>query len=587
MSEISYEEEVLSDSDVWGIEPETIEIEQYNGDSKPDEELGIQSLQDAIINPDVDLDPIVQERLEEYYKCKNDYLYFFKHYIYLELPGGNQLMNPYRKQTDLIKLIHDEKYVLVLKSRQIGISTVIQAYIVWLFIFFRNVVVGVISKNGAEATDFNRFILSMIDNLPGWLKPKFVKRAEQSFILDNGCKCYASTVNPSNPEKTLRGKAVTFLIIDEAAFVSYIDKAYSGIVSALSTNQMHARKANVPFGTVICSTPNKTTGIGKWYFERYQTSISGTDIFKPFRIHWREVDELANDPHWYKSQCELSGNDTNLIEQELELKFLPAEGGFLPEATCIALQNSADKHEPIEILKLFNGEAWVFQKPFQGVHYIIGVDTATEYGLDKSAIVVLNYKTLEQVWEYQGKLSVTDFCRVVHSVANLYRGTIVIERNSVGNQVMETLIRTHLSGMVYSERRKDKITGGLNVDTLTRPLIGEALYTYITQFPETVRSKRLVTELIGLVRKSNGRIEADRGAHDDVALAYSFCAYVRKYDPVLEVVDEYNGDLSNFSEVVEYNLPVTKITNANIRKMIKESPDDFNGWIDVLQYYKE
>jgi hypothetical protein len=573
------EEEVLTDLDILKDIPEK--------QTKRKRKRRVNTEYEEIITGKEDgVDPLVKKRLDEYYKCKKDVIYFFKNYISLELPGGNELMNPYKKQIDLINLIEKEKYVLILKSRQLGISTLIQAYIVWLFTFYRNVVVGVISKNGAEATDFNRFIISMIDNLPGWLRPKFTKRAEQSFILDNGCKCFVCTVNPSNPEKTLRGKAVTLLVIDEAAFVSYIDKAYSGIVPALSTNQMHARKMGVPFGTIICSTPNKTTGIGKWYFERYQSSISGSDIFKPFRIHWKEVKELANDKYWYKTQCGLAGNDPGIIEQELELKFLPSEGGFLTEPTCIAIQNNSIENEPVEILKLFNGEAWVFQKAIPGTYYIMGVDTATEYGTDKSAIVVLNYKTMDMVCEYQGKLAVTDFCKVVYSIANMYRGTIVIERNSIGNQVRETLERSHLSVMVYNERRGDKITGGLNVDVLTRPLIIEAMYAYVTQFPKTIKSTRLATELVGLIRKPNGRVEADKGAYDDIALSYSFCAYVRKYDPVLEMI-EINKDLSNINDIIALNLPNREISDITIKNMLNESEEEFGGWIDTFKFYKE
>jgi len=75
-----------------------------------------------------------------------------------------------------------------------------------------------------------------------------------------------SPVNPNAPDKTLRGKALTFLVIDEAAFVHHIDTAWTSLVPALSTSQMQARKANVPYGTVVLSTPNKTVGIGEWYF---------------------------------------------------------------------------------------------------------------------------------------------------------------------------------------------------------------------------------------------------------------------------------------------------------------------------------
>jgi hypothetical protein len=294
----------------------------------------------------VQLKSLAEKYIEEFLKCRENFEHFCRFYVFLELPGKDQLMNPYRKQLELIDLIERNRYVLVLKSRQIGISTIIQAYAAWLTVFYDNVVVGLISKDGKEATDFARSIRGIIEKLPDWMKPPrgmlgrgFAKRTEQSFILTNGSKVFASTVNPNAPDKTLRGKAITLLVIDEAAFVNHIDTAWTSLVPALSTNQMQARKAGIPFGTVVLSTPNKTVGVGQWYFQRYLSSISKDDIFTPFIIHWRMIKELADDPTWYKTQCSLFDNDPRRIAQELELKFLPAEGSFFEAETVEKIGN--------------------------------------------------------------------------------------------------------------------------------------------------------------------------------------------------------------------------------------------------------
>lgn len=530
----------------------------------------------------------VKSKLNDYFECKENFEYFCRNYIQLELPGGNVLMQPYGPQLELIETIQDKKHVIVLKSRQIGITTIIQAYIVWLVTFYKNVVVGIISKNAPEATDFNRTIISMIENLPTWLRPKFKKKTEQTFILENGCKSYASSVNPNNPEKTLRGKAVTLLCLDEASFINHVSDAYTGIVPALSTNQKHARDNGIPYGTIILSTPNKTVGIGKWYYSKYQTAIAGDGIFTPFVIHWRQVKELASDPSWYNTQCQMFDNDPRKIDQELELKFIPAGGSFFPETTCLVLQDSIHKNKPIEISKIFNGEAWKFQNPIPGTYYIMGVDTATEYGQDKSAIVVLNYKTLELVWEYQGKLPVTDFCKIVFAAGSMYPGKIVIERNSVGNQVMESLYRSELVANVYSENRNGKVTNGLNVDSLTRPLISDSMYSYVTQFPESLsKSSRLSLELIGLVQKPSGRVEADTDCHDDLAMALGFCTYVRKYDPPM-LLEQVGESMSVLNDVLSMNTEgfLGELTTDAVRTDIKKNPEKFDGWVDILSLYE-
>jgi len=547
------------------------------------------------------LKDLANEYLEEYLQCKSSFDYFCTKYIYLELPGKDVLLEPYGKQTELIDLIEKRKYVLVLKSRQIGISTIIQAYAAWLVTFFANTVVGIISKDGKEATTFARTIRGMIEKLPDWMKPPkgllgrgFAKRAEQSFILTNGAKVYAEPVNPNRPENTLRGKAVTLLVIDEAAFVSRIDTAWTSMVPSLSTNQMHARKTGVPFGTVVLSTPNKTIGTGQWYFKRYNKAITNEDIFRPFVIHWKMIPELAEDPHWYKTQCQLFDDDKRKIAQELELKFLPTEGSFFESSTVEMMQDSVMK--PIAKLKLYNGEIWKFEERLPHTHYIIGVDTAPEHGEDKSAITVWNYRTLEEVWEYQGKCKVLDFVKVIKVAATEYPGTIVVETTGgYGNQVVEHLNNSELSLMLYKEKRGEgrgkrghTLVPGLSNNAKTRPLMIDALYSYMTEFPQSVRSERLALELTGLVSKANGRVEADTGCHDDLALAAACCMYVRKYDPPLLLGDEdFTLTGATMKDIVDYNLSEENVemTNTSIIKNIKDNISEKSGYIDIMGMY--
>jgi len=471
-----------------------------------------------------------EKYLEEFLRCKNYFSYFCSRYIYIELPGGDVPLIPYNKQTELIEAINRDHFILVLKSRQIGISTIIQAYSTWLTIFNDNAVIGIISKDGPEATSFARNIANMIDKLPTWMKPPggsagpgYRKRSEQSFILTNGSKCYAATVNPKAPAKTLRGKSITFLIIDEAAFIEHLDEAWTSMIPSLSTNQMHAKKQNVPYGILVLSTPNKTVGVGSWFFKKYKDSIAGTEILKHFIIHWKKIPELANDPDWYKRQCQLFDNDPRKIQQELELKFVATSGTFFDERICTILQENTT--EPIEKVKIFNGEIWKFAEPIFNRYYLIGVDTATEYGGDRSAITIWDFHTLEQVWEYQGKCEIKNFIKIVDFAVSSYPGLCIIERNSYGEQVAKHVRDSEFAHMLYKEKTgKDGsiLKPGIGTTLKTRPLIIESLHNYVTQFPECIKSKRLVLELIGLVEKHNGRVEAETGSTDDLVLVLPY-----------------------------------------------------------------
>jgi hypothetical protein len=302
------------------------------------------------------------------------------------------------------------------------------------------------------------------------------------------------------------------------------------------------------------------------------------------------IPELANDPDWYKTQCRLFDHDQRKIAQELELKFLPSEGSFFEPETVERVQDAAQT--PIEKLRLFNGEIWKFANPIPGRYYIMGVDTAPEHGEDKSGLTVWDYQTMEQVAEYRGKCKVLDYVKVVKVMAAQYPGLIVIESNSYGNQVVEQLNNSEFAHMIYKEKRgvkKESLLPGLSTNSKTRPLMIDALYSYISQYPESVKSERLALEIAGLVTKTSGRVEADTGCHDDLVLATSVVMYVRKYDPPLLIdSQEYNVMNSDIMNIIGDNISIPlDNTNEGIMRHVKENMDEMQGFVDILNLYNQ
>jgi hypothetical protein len=548
------------------------------------------------------------ERVKEYYKCKNDALYFIENYVQLEEAGGNIYFKMYEPQKKFMKSLINDHHTISLKSRQVGFSTITQAYVVWVFTFNKNVVSAVVSRDGPEATDFCRKILAMLDNLPDWLRPKFPKRSEQTFILDNGCKFYASQVNPKKPGGLFRGKSVNILIIDEAAHIDYIDEAFTGFGPTLVKAQSAAASKNVPYGTIIISTPNKTTGIGKWFFEKWQDAESNPEsIYIPHKIHWTQVKEFRDDPNWYKTQCAILHNNHAKIAQELEMKFLASTNSFFDSETVERLNEVAQP--PTAKMHIGHNDLNMWERPDPNMFVMIAIDVASASGKDKSVIQVLDFVNFTQVAEWVGKCRVDDFCKVIETVNRIYsRNIMIVENNSYGNQVVEYLTRARANVNIYKQKIKNveyaahsRYRYGLSTNAQTRPLIIDSMYTYVKENPNLVRSKYLALELIGLEERQAGRtvkVEAGRGAHDDAAMALGFAAYVRMYDPPLnvatiasqQVVDDIyatidmnfnpahqNADISALKYQEEgvtqnrVNQVVQKHVKGNLHKLINES----------------
>jgi len=506
----------------------------------------------------------VKHQLSEFFKCKKDPIYFIENYVQLEAPGGNVLMKLYEPQKIFLMSLINDHHCIALKSRQIGISTLTQAYVTYVFTFYKNVVCGMVSIDGSESTSFCKTIISMLNNLPDFLRPKFVKDTEQTFILDSGCKFYASQVNSAKPGGLFRGRAITIAIVDEAAHILKIDEAYTGMAPALFKSQKVAALNNVPYGTIIISTPNRTAGIGKWYYTQWKSAFERNSIFKPHQIHWSQVKEFAEDPNWYRQQCEILGNVKWKIEQELEMKFVASSNSLFDSDVVLKLNDS--EKDPSTEMNILSYTLRQYDTPQRDKFYLIGVDTASEAGPDFSTIQVVDYETFEQVAEFQDHLRVDQFCRIIDLVNKIYpNNMLIVESNSYGNQVIEFLTQTGTTYTLYHQKIKNgenkngRVKYGLYTGPQTRPLMMDALYTYIKSDPSIVKGKRTILELIGLVQKSNDRIEADEGEHDDLCLALAFCAYVKMYDPPLGMASAYmNKNLidqivetigSNFGEI--------------------------------------
>ena len=66
---------------------------------------------------------------QEYIKCAKDPAYFMRKYCHIQHPTrGRILFNLYPFQDKILHLFRDEQYIITLKSRQLGISTLAAAY---------------------------------------------------------------------------------------------------------------------------------------------------------------------------------------------------------------------------------------------------------------------------------------------------------------------------------------------------------------------------------------------------------------------------------------------------------------------------
>ena len=563
-----------------------------------------------------------EELTQLYFIFKTNPYFFFCEAVKLPTPGGVELFEPYKEQIDVVEILLKHHYLISLKSRQIGISTIVQAFIVWMMTFYSDMTIGVISKDGDEAVDFVRKTWSIYDELPFWLKRPLIKKREKSFSLDNRSAVYAATVNPHKPQNIFRSKSLTFLAIDEAAFVEYIDEAFTGISPTMSTAHSKCKRKGIPYGCVIMSTPNGTHGIGQWYFNQWNDAKAHVSKFVPYEVYWRNIPIFRNDPDWYETQCQILKEKWK-IDQELELKFIAPQDSVFTGEDVEYLQSLPRKPIITHELKdpkaaLVDGARYeVNENPIGSAWYwydrdelqrianddtrsiAVTVDSATMYGSDKSVIEIFDLLQLDQIGEIVCKCRVDTLIAILEELVMpmFPNALLVIELNNPGNQLIEYFTRrSQWSDNLYHHVVYDKKLNlkekrpGLATTSITRPLIIDSLFTTISDKVGNIKSERLINQLISLKHGRNNRIEGS--PHDDIAMAFSFACYIRQYclqhafDKKLLPKDQTNL----FIDVVasnENDIEITNLIHSPEEEFVRSFNESTPSHIKIVDLYSK
>ena len=527
------------------------------------------------------------EKAQKYLLYKKNPIVFMEECCYLPETGGDKLVVLYEPQKAIVRdFYHGENHMILLKSRQCGFSTLWQMISVHLSVFYKNVIIGITSRDGAEASDFCRKTCDILDKLPKWLDPGYKWKNIQNYCTKNGTQLISSAISLANPGALFRGKSICLLIMDEIAHVQKADEAWTGVAASLSIAQMRAKTNKIPYGTILLSTPNRTTGIGKFFFEMWSGANEQKNNFRPYKIHWSEISELKNSPTWYKEQCKRYNNDPRKIAQELNLKFIGSGDTLFPEEVQTKLQSIQVK--PKRTLRLAQGgELYIYEEPTPLRLYLIGIDTASSYGKDNSAVEVLDYLSMRQVMEYNGKTNPKSFADVIRFICKLVPNNLLIIETTGGYGLTilnELQYDENESYNIFQENKNNKTeqdrVPGLSTTTKTRPLVVQSLYEHVVSETEKIKSNRLIGELLALVDKA-GKVQADEGANDDLCFALGFCCYVKKYYNENIILEEEIGENSEIKEIYQ---SIQKMNNLPIldKRDLSLNPEAFKR--DMQKY---
>lgn len=473
----------------------------------------------------------------EYIECASDPIYFMKNYVHIQhQEKGRILFDLFDFQERSLEEIMRNRYNVILKARQMGISTLVAAYSLWMMLFNNDKKILVVSLKRDVAKNIVQKVKYAHDNLPVWMREEKVEDPKLALGLANGSKIFAESTSTDAG----RSESLSMLIMDEAAFIDNANELWSAAKATLDVGNGRA---------IVLSTPKN---VGSWFHKTWNSAITGAEKtgsnpeewvgqgdneFHPIKLHWSL--HPHRDSAWRKEQDRIMGPDKAAREFDCDFS---SSGDNVIDMQILDWYEDNTAEEPRE-RRLVQGsqDLWVWEDPKPNEQYVLSADVARGDGSDNSAFQILSVDNIDQKMEYRGRIPPDVFANLIYAHASYYNDAlVVIERDDLGFQVLQELIDRRYKNILYtsndlslidvknpSEFGGGKMKPGLDTNRKTRPIIVNKLKEFMRKKHCNVRSSRLIEELRTFVWKDNGKPEHMKGFHDDTVMAMAFGLWVR------------------------------------------------------------
>lgn len=461
-----------------------------------------------------------QKQVKEIVRCGKEPIYFFNKYAKIDHPvRGLVPFNTFPFQDDCVEDFQQHRFNIILKSRQLGLSTLSAAYAVWLAVFYKNKNILIIATKLAVAMNFIKKVKTVIRNMPKWLLlPEVIENNKQSVTFSNGSIIKA--IPTSNDAG--RSEALSLLIVDEAAFVRNFDEVYTGLYSTLSTGG----------SAIILSTPN---GVGNQYHKLYAEAEAGLNEYNPIILPWHVHPE--RDEEWFENECR------NLTEkqvaQELLCDFAASGDTFLQpddiDYIRVMVKPPIEKWGP-------QAGVWVWKYPMPDKKYVCSADPAAgSVDGDYSTFHVIDVEESEVVAEFKAQVQPDKFAQVLAEAGRRYNDALLCpENNSYGYSVIMKLVEMGYENLHYLDPKqryaveKNLLKIGFRTDSKTRPKLLTKLEEVLRNKQIKIYSSRLYDELKTFIWKNN-KAQAQKGKHDDLVMSLAIGIWLYDSNPTRTV----------------------------------------------------
>ena len=469
-----------------------------------------------------------EEQVVEFIKCKQDPVYFAKHYLKIvSLDEGLVPFNLYPFQEKLIQNFHEKRFNICKMPRQPGKSTTCVAYLLHYAVFNDNVNIAILANKASTARDLLGRLQLAYENLPNWMQQGIISWNKGSLELENGSKISSNSTSSS----AVRGGSYNVIFLDEFAFIPnhIADDFFASVYPTISSGQSTK--------VIIVSTPR---GMNHFY-RMWHDAERGKNEYVPTDVHWSEVP--GRDAEWREQT--IANTSEQQFKVEFECEFLGSVNTLISPAKLRTLVYD----EPIQK----NAGLDIYETAKEDHNYIITVDVARGLGNDYSAFIVFDitefpYKVVAKYRNNEIKPML--FPNIIHDVAKGFNEAyLLIEVNDIGDQVASILqydLEYENVLMCSMRGRNGQIVGsgfsgkksqlGVRTTAAVKKLGCSNLKTLVEDDKILTNDYDIISELTTFSQKHNS-FEAEEGCNDDLAMCLVIFAWLCAQDYFKEMTD--------------------------------------------------
>ena len=441
---------------------------------------------------------------------------------------------------------------LVLKARQVGISTYVEGRFFWRITQNRNSNAFVLSHLAESTTSIFNMVKYFYDAVPHpAFKPELESQSASTLVFDGLNSRYR--VGTARSTNTGRGQTNKFVHGSEVAFYPQGADIVAGLLQTVGGPRTEV---------ILESTAN---GAGGWFYDQCMKAERGESEWRLLFVPWFWMPEYRKRPSPYFERtseeekfARLYGLDdeqicfrrskidelggTDLFKQEYPStaieSFLTSGRCFVEDNHIVAAENDCYSPDFVGDYRAgvldprTGGPYREWEPPRKDQTYTIGIDVAEglSHG-DYSCAQILDSEGY-QVACWHGHIDPYEWAGVARSLGQRYNDAyLIVERNNHGLTTLRRLQEEKYPNLFIESTVDgaygDKMTkrGGFLTTSKTKPLIIDNFSALLRQEESGIADTDLISELRTFVIDEKGSYNSQIGCHDDRVMAYAIALH--------------------------------------------------------------